>query len=66
MLFILEDNIKPGNKGYDEARAILERIIIEKKSFINQRRTEDNQGIRDLEKIEREISQNLTRMDASF
>jgi len=60
-LYVIEDNMKPGNEQYDEDRRLLERLVYEHTDVINKEKDKELKEIRDLERLEREIQQGLIR-----
>jgi len=65
-LYVVQDNMKPGNEQYNVDRVLLESLIQRHQDVINKLRDQELAEIRLLEKIEREIVDNLRMMNEAL
>jgi len=59
VLYVIEDNLKPGSSEYDQERDRLNELILRNKEYIDKDKNDEIKIMRDLEKLESEIKRNL-------
>ncbi len=58
-LYVIEDNLKPGNKEYDHARERLQALVLRNKEHIDSIKNDEIKTQIDLEQLENSIRREL-------